>query len=142
MIAYLDSSVVVSMLLGESTHDRCYEIWDRAERVYSTRLLYVEVASAVHRAGRAGRISEFEHRRALQRLDDLWEDVEIVDLGESLMTLSAVAAGAEGLRGFDAVHCAAGLLIATHSDAVAVAGDRKLLDAWSNNGVTVIDIGA
>lgn len=142
MIAYFDSSVLVSILLREPTRERCYEIWARTSRSYSTRLLYVEAVAAIHRAARERRISEFEQRRALQRLEDLWGDIRVVELDKDLMLLGAAAAGAEGLRGYDAVHCAAGLLIAASGDAVAVSGDRRLLEAWSNNGATVVDIGA
>jgi len=142
VIAYFDSSVVVSMLLGESTRDRCHEIWDRAHRVCGTRLLHIESAAVVHRAVREGRIGEFGHRRALQLLDGLWREFQIIELDESLMTLSAAAAGAEGLRGYDAVHCAAGLLLAAGNEAVTVSGDRKLLEAWSNNGAATIVISA
>lgn len=141
MNAYFDTSALVSIVLNETGAGRCSEIWERTSRAYSTRLLYVEANSAVHRAGREGRISEFEHRRALQRLEELWGDVEVIELDENLMLLAATAAGAESLRGYDAVHCAAGLLIAASDDAVVVSGDRKLLDAWSNNGATVVGIG-
>lgn len=142
MIAYFDTSALVPMLLNEASRDRCHEVWDQVDIPCSTRLLYVEAASAVHRAGRDGRISEFEQRRALQLLAELWGDMHVIELDEDLMVLGAAAAGAEGLRGYDAVHCAAGLFVGVGEEAIAVSGDRRLLDAWSNNGAAVIDITA
>ncbi len=41
-----------------------------------------------------------------------------------------------GLRGYDAVHCAAaGLLEDGQHDVVAASGDESLLEAWRNLGV-------
>lgn len=39
-----------------------------------------------------------------------------------------------GLRGYDAVHCAAALQL-LDEDVVAASGDRKLLEVWSGLGL-------
>lgn len=140
MIAYFDTSALFPLLLPEESRERCNQMWDDADTVCATRLLYVEAAAAVHRAARSGRATEFEYRRAFQRLDELWEDVLVLELDDQLMHLAAAAAGAESLRGYDAVHCAAGLLVASSPDGLAVSGDAALLDAWSGNGALVVDV--
>lgn len=142
MIAYFDTSALFPLLLAEESRERCRQMWLGAEIVCSTRLLYVEASAAVYRAARSGRATQFDFRRALQLLDELWEDVLVLELDDQLMHLAASAAGAEGLRGYDATHCAAGLLIASSPDGIAVSGDGALLDAWTSNGATVVDINA
>jgi len=45
------------------------------------------------------------------------------------------------LRGYDAVHCATALAVASE-DFVAIAGDHDLLRAWSELGIATIDLSA
>jgi uncharacterized protein len=54
---------------------------------------------------------------------------------------SSAAAHRHGLRGYDAVHCAAALAV-TEDDVVAASGDRDLLAAWRADGLAVVDTGA
>ena len=44
------------------------------------------------------------------------------------------------LGGYDAAHCAAGLLIAEEPEAILVSGDQQLLAGWRHFGATVVDI--
>lgn len=141
MIGYLDTSAFVPILIRESSSDHCREFWNDADAVASSRLLYVEIAAALSQAHRMRRIPPRVHRASLRVLDRLWSELEIVEIDEELTGRAAVLADMYGLRGYDAVHCAAAEQI-DDDDLVAASGDRQLLDAWRKLGIATLDTNA
>ncbi len=108
--------------------------------VVTTRLLYVESISAVRRVGRAGRISGDSISATLRQLEGLWQQFRIAEIDDELTRSAANAAWQFGLRGYDAVHCAAAAMIEDgQSDVVAASGDESLLAAWRNLGMRTLD---
>jgi predicted nucleic acid-binding protein len=139
VIGYLDTSAVVPLIIEEPSSPACRRFWDDADAVVSCRLLYVEAAAALAQASRIKRISRSQHTRALGRLHDLWAEIDVVEIDQTLVEAAADSAHRLALRGYDAVHCAsAQQLIAP--DLVAATGDRKLLDAWHALGVATYDV--
>ncbi len=138
MIAYLDTSALVPLLVAEPTSERCRRVWDRSEAVLTVELSYVEASAALARAQRIGRLTAVQHGEALRRWDDLWDQVVVLPVGTALIRAAARLTAAHGLRGYDAVHCAAAIAHAD-SDVVATAGDRDLLMAWRTIGLAVVD---
>lgn len=57
------------------------------------------------------------------------------------MRRSSTAARLLGLRGYDAVHCAAAEML-KGDELVAAAGDSALLQAWQARGIAVADTDA
>lgn len=139
MILYLDTSAVVPLVILEPTSSICGELWDAADSVACTRLLYVEAVAAVAQAERLGRISARQRRQGLHILDDLWECVDIVELDHALMGAAASMALTHGLRGYDAAHCAAAAAVSDR-ELVAASGDTRLLAAWRAEGLAVVDV--
>lgn len=138
MLAYVDTSAFVPLLVGEPSSPRCRRLWDDAECVVSTRLLYAETAAALAGAARAGRFDAAQHARALDELDFYWADVQVLDIDDSLVRTAAVYAQRFALRGYDSVHCAAAAALAG-PDVVAASGDRDLLAAWGQLGIATFD---
>ncbi|WP_296603700.1 type II toxin-antitoxin system VapC family toxin [Nocardioides sp.] len=138
MILYLDTSALVPLLVDEPTSADCGELWDGADSVTTTRLAYIEAVAALAQAERMGRITASEVRGGRSVLDDLWSVVDVIELGEELMTYAAGLAVAHGLRGYDAAHCAAAIA-ANDAELVAASGDTRLLTAWRAEGVAVRD---
>ncbi|MEO5834434.1 MAG: type II toxin-antitoxin system VapC family toxin, partial [Nakamurella sp.] len=112
-----------------------------ADTVVAVRLAYVEVAAAVARARRSGRLSELDHRRSVQALDLLWSQIDVVEIDDPLIRRAAELAELLGLRGYDAVHCAAAERLDDPS-LVAATGDRQLLQTWGDLGVATYDTNA
>jgi predicted nucleic acid-binding protein len=141
VIAYLDTSALVPLLVAEPTSARCRSVWDASDTVLTAELTLVEAAAALARAQRMDRMSGAQHRESLRRLDDLWDQLIALPVDTPLIRTAADLAAAHGLRGYDAVHCAAAL---RHADSgvVATAGDRGLLDAWQAVGLAVVDTSA
>jgi predicted nucleic acid-binding protein len=67
-------------------------------------------------------------RSSVEGLDELWSQVSVVEISEELTWSAGDLAEQHGLRGYDAVHLAAAVLV--HADVFSSA-DRKLCDTAS-----------
>ncbi|MFC4942471.1 type II toxin-antitoxin system VapC family toxin [Pseudonocardia sp. GCM10023141] len=141
MIGYLDTSAFVPLLVAESGSAACRRFWDDADAVVSCRLLYVEAAAALAQAHRMARLDERAHRLARSRLDELWTEIEVIEIDHQVAVLAADVADRQALRGYDSVHCAAAAQL-SDDDLVAAAGDRRLLAAWRALGIATYDVNA
>jgi len=140
LIAYLDTSAVVPVLIREAASPLCTELWESTELLVSIRLVEIEAATALHKAQRLQRITQSDLAAALRLLDEFMTDIDIVEIDQDLIHRARQCAAAAPLRGYDAVHCAAGLLTATTVDAVLISGDHQLLATWRQFGASVVDI--
>lgn len=138
MIAYFDTSAIVPLLLAEPTSDSCRDIWEGASKRVSSRLLYVEATAALEAAVRAGRISRPRSDDAFEKLEWLWQSIQVRELNEELMLDAAIWARHFGLRGYDSVHCAAAARL-RQDGVVAASSDGRLTEAWSSLGLTVFN---
>ena len=134
MIVYFDTSAFVPLLVAEAGSPSARELWDSADDVVSTRLLYVEAAAALARARRMGRITDTNQRAALNSLDDLWRDFRVIEVDETIARRAAELADRQALRGYDAVHCASAERIDA-PDLVVASGDKDVLTACTELGL-------
>jgi len=139
MIAYVDTSAFVPLLINEPTTDACRTLWDRSETVFASRLLHVEAAAALSQATVSGRMTSSQLVAARELIEDLWLDIELIELDDAMMRAASDHAVEFGLRGYDAVHCAAAARLAGEPDLVAASGDHALLNAWRELGLTTFD---
>jgi predicted nucleic acid-binding protein len=139
VIVYLDTSAFVPLFIDEPASARCRRLWDEADDVVVTRLVYVESMAALAQAGRLGRLTEDELTEAAGRLAGVWRQCSVLELDSTLMERAGELAGIYGLRGYDSVHCAAGEAFAGQ-DAAAASGDKKLLSAWYELGLPTMDV--
>jgi predicted nucleic acid-binding protein len=138
MIAYLDTSAIVPLLIDEPGSALCRRIWEAADIVSCSRLGYVEAAAALAQATRLGRITGAQRSAATELLDHAWAAVDVLPVEESLVREAAALTVDLPLRGHDAVHCAAALRLAALG-VTAVSGDHQLLAAWRDRGLAVVD---
>jgi predicted nucleic acid-binding protein len=87
------------------------------------------------------RLTARNHRASLTLLDQLWAELDIVDVDRPVVTRAAALAQQLGLRGYDAVHCSSAEQL-EEDDLVAASGDQRLIQAWSALGVAVFDTNA
>ena len=139
MIAYLDTSALVPLLIDEPSSSICQRLWDDADDVVTIRLAYVEAAAAIAQARRLQRLSRTQQRGALRLLDETWEQLQIVEVDELLVRRAGVLADLHSLRGYDATHCAGAESI-NDADVVAAGGDQQLLAAWRALGMNTLDL--
>lgn len=141
MIVYLDTSAVIPLLITEPSNTRCARIWNDAQTLVSTRLLYVETMAALSQGEIAGRFSAAQFRDRAAAWTEMWDQLEVREFDEDLMIQSGMVAQRYGLRGYDSVHSAAAVSLA-HPQLVAASGDRKLLASWRDQGLATIDTNA
>lgn len=128
MIVYFDTSAFVPLLVTEPGTPLASDLWESAAEVVTNRVLYFEAAAALAQARRIGRVTERNHRAALDSLDDLWRDFRVIEVDETVTRRAAELADRHALRGYDAVHCAAAERIDA-PDLVVASGDKDLLTA-------------
>ncbi len=112
------------------------ELWDRAESVVSSQLVYPEARAAAAAANRAGRITSANLRRAVERIDELYAELNVIGLDADLTHSAGELAERHGLRGYDAVHLATTLSIEWDSTLLAT-WDRDLARAALTAGCSV-----
>jgi len=100
------------------------ELWDRAESVVSNQLVYPEARAAAAAAHRRRRITSTTLRRAVDRIDELCTELDVIGLDPDLAHSAGDLAEAHGLRGYDAVHLAT---------ALSVESDSMLLATWDGD---------
>jgi predicted nucleic acid-binding protein len=134
LIAFLDTSVLVPLLVDEPTTDACRQVWDAADELAASQLAYVEAAAALAQARRLRRLSAGSQRAALTGLNDLWSQVYIVDVDQPLAERAAQFADEFALRGYEAIQCASAEVL-RDDQLIAATGDRRLLAAWHRLGI-------
>ncbi len=111
MITYVDTSTLVKRLFDEDGSDRADLIWEGADVLASAALIVVEARSALASAHRGGRLTARQHRAAKADVVGMVEELAIVEVTDALIAEAADLAEQEKLRGYDAVHLAAALLV-------------------------------
>jgi predicted nucleic acid-binding protein len=141
MLCYFDTSAFVPLLIQESSSAACRRLWDDAEDVATSRLLYVEAAAALAQAVRARRITVAREAAALRELDRFWRDFHVVEPTTQMIGRAAALTSSYCLRAYDAVHCAAAEQV-NDDDLIFASGDRQQLKAGQSLGFSVADTNA
>lgn len=139
MIVYLDTSALVPLVIDEPASSICERLWNAADDVVSVRIAHVEAAAAIAQAGRLERLTRSQQRDAVTLLNVTWDQVQVIDIDESLMHRAGALADLHGLRGYDATHCAGAESI-NGADVLAASGDRQLIAAWRALGMNTLDV--
>lgn len=139
MILYLDTSSLLKLYLEEEHSDLVRSWAGRAEVLFTVRVAYPEMMSALARRWRAGDLDESELRALQQAVSADWDQLGIVDINE---TAAAELAIRLGLRGYDAIHLAAAIEVVAGSESVPAffsSFDHQLNQAARTEGLAVLD---
>jgi predicted nucleic acid-binding protein len=108
LILYLDTSALVKLYVDEEQSDKVREWVAEAEIVATCKVALPEAMSAFARRHKAKELSLSEFRRLKDALSADWGHYAVVDFDEMDAAQLAIK---HILRGFDAVHLAAALLL-------------------------------
>ena len=136
MITYVDTSVLVKLVIEEPGSDQARAVWDGSSVLFTGVITYVEGRSALAAARRTGRLTASPYRAAVEQIDHLWRQFNVVDVDRPLALQAAALAEHEALRGYDAVHLATAL--AAGCD-VLTSADADLCDAAARHRLLVAD---
>jgi predicted nucleic acid-binding protein len=144
VIVYLDASALVKRYVEEAGSGEVRALVREAEAVATAAISRTEVVAALARARRARRIGAQEAGDALKAFEADWADVIRVQITEALLAQAASLAWSYSLRGYDAVHLAAGLfwrervgrptVLATYDWELWEAARRSGLEVWPEVG--------
>ena len=134
MITYVDTSTLLKLVIDEDGSDRASTIWTSADTVAAASLIAVEARAALAAAKRGRRLTTEQHIEARAELDALLADLHIVEVTEELIAEAADLAEAEALRGYDAVHLSAALLVGA---TILSSADTDLCAAGERRGLHV-----
>jgi predicted nucleic acid-binding protein len=112
-------------------------LWDKAESVASSQLIYPEARAAAASAFRTGRIDKRTLRSAVRAIDGLYAELRVIGIDGALAQFAGELAELHGLRGYDAVHLASAVAIEDGA-LVTVTWDRELADATVACGYAVV----
>lgn len=139
MIVYFDTSAIVPIIIEEPSSPAASRLWDEADRVVSSRLVYAECRAALALAHRMGRMGDDELQTAVQDFESLHQQLDTVEVTESLVRGAGSLAQQFALRGYDAVHLASAQLV-HDPDMVLAAGDKSLLEAARSLGIATSNL--
>lgn len=134
MLTYVDTSTLLKLIIDEDGSDRASTIWSSAGAVASVALIEVEARAALAAATRGRRLTAEQHADGKRALDTLLGDLYIVQPTDGLIADAADLAEIEALRGYDAVHLAASLLVGAD---VFSSSDAELCAAAHRRGFHV-----
>ena len=136
MIAYVDTSALLKLLLEEDGSAVAEAVWDLADARVAAGLAVVEARAALAAAERGRRISAADHAAVKVGLLGLADELHLVDVTGELLGDAAQLAEDQALRGYDAVHLAAALLAGSQ---VLLSADAGLCAAAERCGLHVAD---
>ncbi|MEX0847910.1 MAG: type II toxin-antitoxin system VapC family toxin [Ilumatobacteraceae bacterium] len=134
MITYVDTSVLLKLIIDEDGSDRAALIWSSADAVAAVSLIEVEARAAIAAAGRGRRLTLAQVHDAVGELEALLGVLHRMPVTDQLVSAAAEVADAEGLRGYDAVHLASALEIGA---TVFSSADTTLCAAADRRGLHV-----
>lgn len=127
MITYVDTSVLLKLLVDDEVGgDAAERIWLDSDHLVCAEIGYVEARAALAAVRRAGRLSAPALRTAKAEFEELWSQVNAVTVTTPLVQHAGSLAERDALRGYDAVHLAAGLEAGV---TVFASADDRLLEA-------------
>ncbi len=134
MITYVDTSSLLKLLIDESGSEQIGRLWDTADALASVALVVVEARATLAAAARGARLTAAQHVEAKVELAVLVDELSIVAITDDLIAQAAELADREALRGYDAVHLAAALIVGAD---VLTSADTALCAAAERLGLHV-----
>jgi uncharacterized protein len=134
LIVYFDTSALVPIVIDEDTSTAATRLWDEADRVISSRLVYAEARAALGLACRIGRLDETRLRSAVRGLEDLVSHLDVVEVTDQVVRRAGTLVESLSLRGYDAIHVASAELL-DDADLVVAAGDEHVARAARTLGL-------
>jgi uncharacterized protein len=125
LIAYVDTSALIKLLVQEEGSDLAVEVWSQASSRFASRLVYPEARAALAAAERSGRIDAGFQRAAVKDLAAACAAMSLVGIDWELAIDAGELAAAYALWGYDAVHLATALSVGD-DDVVVVTWDGDL----------------
>ncbi|MBX6422672.1 type II toxin-antitoxin system VapC family toxin [Thermosulfurimonas sp. F29] len=139
MIFYLDTSAMVKLYIDEEHSERVKNWVRRSDIIVSSDVSYAEMASALTRAFKEGRISEGDLDSLWNAFVEDWNCYTVVEVSREVLDLAAELIFRHGLRVFDGIHLASALIVTGEGEVVFGAFDQRLIKAAEKEGLKLME---
>ncbi len=131
-LAYFDSSALVKLVIDEHGSEHAAQLWNGAASVLTSRVAHPEVRAALAAAWRGARLDVKAYRQAKTDWEELHQTLRLVEVTPRVEHEAGDLAEQHALSGFDAIHLASALTIATLPVIVATWDGRlhQAAQAW------------
>ncbi|AKX95051.1 twitching motility protein PilT [Moorella thermoacetica] len=140
MISYLDTSALVKLYIYEEGTPEVKELAANSLIVATCKIAYAEARAALARGHRERALDDAVYTQAVTALKDDWRNYFAIEVSDALIDKAGELAERHQLRGFDAVHLAAVLMLKQQvKDNITVAcWDKKFWQALKANNFTLL----
>ncbi|MFZ5469867.1 MAG: PIN domain-containing protein [Myxococcota bacterium] len=140
MPSYFDTSVVLSLVVGDVRADRAFELWSSELERVSSVLTEIECVTVLRRLSAGW--SSTAVRAAQARLDSALEEMALKPLDEEIVEKLRAASELTGCRNLDAAHLATALYFQTAADSnlTICTFDARMAEAAARVGLTCASI--
>ncbi len=111
MIVYLDTSSLVKLYVEEEGSSEIYELVQSSKIAATSLVAYAEARAAFARRYREKAFKSGEYRRLILRFNEDWNNYLSLRVTDELVRLAGDLAEKHGLKGFDAIHLAASIIL-------------------------------
>lgn len=140
MPAYFDSSVVLSLVLGDQNAETAYELWNgELERVGSI-LIDIECTTVLRRLA-AGGLSQAKRKEAELRLEQALSEIVLKSVDDDIVAWVRATTMLSGCRSLDATHLATALFFregAQDGELAVCTFDGRMSEVASRLGFSVL----
>lgn len=143
MIAYLDTSALVKLYILEEGTLQVKELVANSLIVATCKVAYAEARAAMARGHRENAFNDELYTEAVAALKDDWRNYFTIEVSDTLIEQAGELAEQHQLRGFDAIHLAAVLILEQQvKENITVAcWDKKLWQALKANAFALLPEG-
>lgn len=140
MICYLDTSALVKLYIYEEGSPEVKELVTNSLLVATSKIAYAEARAALARGHREKALEDEIYAQAVEALKDDWRNYFAIEVTDTLIELAGELAEQHQLRGFDAVHLAAALILKQQvKENITVAcWDKRLWQALNANNFALL----
>ncbi len=139
MILYLDTSSLLKLFIGEPDSDAVRTLVNGAESSVTSRVAYAESRAALARAKSQQRLDDTSYIAALREFENRWDSMMVIELTGPNTRHAGDLAERHLLRGFDAIHLAAALVVRSRAPGPTAfsSADSQLRAAALKEGLRV-----
>lgn len=130
MILYLDTSALIKIYVREPGREVVEVAVEGSSRIATAMVSYAEARATFARLLREESLTEEEHARVVEALNNRWRTYEKPSVTENLVRLAGDFAQRFALRGYDSIQLASAFVShGRHADLSFLAFDNDLNDA-------------
>lgn len=140
-VLYVDASALVKRYAEEPGTDAVLSLLTTANRIFTSKIAYVELLMTFSRKLAEGTVSEQQFSELHRRVDQDWYSWILIEVSDEILEIVKKRVVKHSIRALDAIHLSSALLARklVGKKLTFVCSDQKLLEAAKAQGLIVYD---